>query len=136
MNKVILIGRLGSDPELKHTQTGQACLTLRLATSERWKDKAGERQERTEWHTVTLWGPRAEPLHRLLTKGEMVCVEGSIRTRSWEKDGQKRYATEINATEVHLLGGRKDGGGQRPQRERRPADDMPDDIEGEDPIPF
>ncbi|GAB4202607.1 MAG: hypothetical protein OHK0013_16020 [Sandaracinaceae bacterium] len=113
LNKAMLIGNLGADPELKFTQGGQAVLRIRLATTERYQNKAGENQERTEWHTVVVWGKRAEALHKILHKGRTIYVEGRIQTRSWEdKDGGKRYATEINANEILLLGGRGGGGGE------------------------
>ncbi|HEX5659510.1 MAG TPA: single-stranded DNA-binding protein [Polyangiales bacterium] len=110
LNRAILVGNLGMDPELKFTQGGQAVLRIRLATSESYVNKAGERQERTEWHTVIVWGKRAEALNKILSKGRTIWVEGRIQTRSWEdKDGGKRYATEINANNIGLVGG---GGGR------------------------
>lgn len=107
LNRACLMGYLGQDPELKFTQGGQAVLKMRLATTESYPDKKGQRQERTEWHTVVLWGKRAEGLSKYLSKGSQIYVEGSIQTRSWEdkKDGGKRYATEINAQKVLLAGG-------------------------------
>jgi single-strand DNA-binding protein len=112
LNKVMLIGNLGADPELKFTQGGQSVLKMRLATTETFQNKAGERQERTEWHNVVLWGKRAEALHKFLHKGKTIYVEGRIQTRSYEdKDGVKKYATDINANDIILLGGRGEGGG-------------------------
>lgn len=112
LNRAILVGNLGMDPELKFTQGGQAVLRIRLATTESYMNKAGERQERTEWHTVVVWGKRAESLNKILSKGRTIWVEGRIQTRSWEdkKDGSKRYATEINAQNIGLVGS---GGGAR-----------------------
>ena len=113
LNKVILVGNLGMDPELKFTQGGQAILRMRLATSESFLNKARERQERTEWHTVIVWGNRAEALNKILSKGRSICVEGRIQTRQWEdKDGNKRSTTEIVAQNIVLLGGggRREGG--------------------------
>ncbi len=111
LNRAILVGNLGMDPELKFTQGGQAVLRIRLATTESYPGKTGERQERTEWHTVTVWGKRAEALNKILSKGRTIWVEGRIQTRSWEdKDGNKRYSTEINAQNIGLMGG---GGGPR-----------------------
>lgn len=111
LNKVMLIGNLGADPELKYTQGGQSVLKMRLATTEKFQNKAGEQQERTEWHNVVLWGKRAEALHKFLHKGKTIYVEGRIQTRSYEdKDGVKKYATDINANDIILLGGRSDGG--------------------------
>ncbi len=129
LNKVMLLGNLGADPELKMTQGGQAVLKLRLATTETYLDKNQTRQERTEWHSVTLWGKRGEALAKFLTKGERIFVEGSLRTSSYEKDGEKRYRTEINANNIILAGrGRGEGagageggGGGGGGYERRPA---------------
>ena len=104
MNKVLLLGNLGDDPELRHFETG-AKLRFRLATSESWRDKkTGELKERTDWHTITLWGKRAEALARILTKGSRVMIEGRLETRSFEADGAKRYITEVNASELYFAG--------------------------------
>src|SRR3954447_11972717 len=116
LNKVMLLGNLGADPELKMTQGGQAVLKLRLATTETYLDKNQTRQERTEWHSVTMWGKRGEALSKFLTKGERIFVEGSLRTSSYEKNGEKRYSTEVNATNIILTGrgersGAETGGG-------------------------
>jgi single-strand DNA-binding protein len=113
LNKAILVGNLGMDPELKFTQGGQAVLRIRLATTDSFLNKSGERQERTEWHTVVVWGKRAESLNKILSKGRTIWVEGRIQTRSWEdkKDGGKRYATEINASNIGLVGGGGGGAG-------------------------
>jgi len=114
LNRAILVGNLGVDPELKFTQGGQAVLRIRLATSESFLNRTGERQERTDWHTVVVWGKRAEALNKILSKGRTIWVEGRIQTRSWEdKDGGKRYSTEINATNIGLVGGGGGGGGPR-----------------------
>jgi len=112
MNKVILIGNLGADPELKETSAGSV-LKLRVATSEKFLDKSGAKKERTEWHSVTLWGKRADALARFLTKGTKLAVEGSIRTSTYDKDGEKRYRTEISATDIELLGGGEKKGAPR-----------------------
>jgi single-strand DNA-binding protein len=105
VNKVILVGNLGADPELRYTPSGAAVCELRLATNETWTGKDGQRQERTEWHRIVVWGKRAEPVAKYLDKGRQVYVEGRIRTRSWEdKDGVKRYTTEIIANDVQFLG--------------------------------
>lgn len=111
LNKVILIGQLGADPELKYTQGNQAVLRLRLATSESWMPKeGGERQQRTEWHNVVVWGRRAEALNKIMNKGRQIYVEGRIQSRQWEdQQGQKRNATDIVANEILLLGGRREG---------------------------
>jgi single-strand DNA-binding protein len=114
VNKVILVGNLGRDAELRYTAGGAAVATLNLATTEVWNDKGGQRQEKTEWHRVVLWGKQAETLTEYLTKGKQVYVEGRIQTRQWEdKDGQKRYTTEVKGDRVVLLSGGGGGGGGR-----------------------
>jgi len=110
VNKVILIGNLGADPELRYTPSGAAVCELRLATNESWTDRSGKKHERTEWHRVVVWGKRAEVVEKYLSKGRQVYVEGRIRTRSWEdKEGNKRYTTEIIADNVQFLGGKGKG---------------------------
>ena len=114
MNKVLLLGNLGADPELRATSGGQSVLKLRMATAESYLDRNRNRQERTEWHSVVVWGKRAEALSRILTKGSRIFVEGGIRSSSYDdKDGNKRYKTEIVASNILLCGGRggrSDGG--------------------------
>lgn len=105
-NRVTLFGNLGGDPELRRLQSGKALLRMRLATNTSWLNKEGVREERTEWHTVLVWGGRAEGLARILKRGSFVLVEGTLRTHSYEKDGEKRYATEVHADDV-ILGGRR-----------------------------
>jgi single-strand DNA-binding protein len=109
LNKVMLLGNLGADPELRVTAGGQAILKLRVATTETYLDKNNTRQERTEWHSVTLWGKRGEALSKFLSKGERIFVEGGLRTSSYEKDGEKRYRTEVVASNI-ILAGRGKGG--------------------------
>jgi single-strand DNA-binding protein len=124
VNKVTLVGYLGRDAEVRHTASGEMVCTLNLATSESWKDKAGEKQERTEWHRVVLWGRLAESLSSYLTKGKLVYVDGSIQTRSYEKEGQKHYATDIRCTAIRLLGGaatQGDDSARRTDRSERPT---------------
>ena len=135
INKVILLGNVGLDPELKFGANGSAVLRLRLATSDRWKDKqSGEQKEATEWHTVVFFGPRAEGLAKHITKGSGAYIEGSLRTRSWEKDGVKRYTTEVIGREFRFLGGgQRDGGQQQSKPAEQPADGG--DF-GDDDIPF
>ncbi len=112
VNKVILVGNLGNDPELRNTPGGAAVCEFRLATNESWTDKGGQRQDRTEWHRIVVWGKRAEICSKYLGKGRQVFIEGRLRTRSWEdKDGNKRYTTEIVANDVQFLGGGAGGGG-------------------------
>jgi single-strand DNA-binding protein len=110
VNKVILVGNLGRDAELRYTPGGAAVATLNMATTETWNDKSGQKQEKTEWHRVVFWGKVAESLTEYLTKGKQVYVEGRLETRQWnDKDGNKRYTTEIKGDKIVLLG----GGGQR-----------------------
>jgi single-strand DNA-binding protein len=111
VNKVILVGNLGRDAELRYTPGGAAVATLNLATTEVWNDRQNQRQEKTEWHRVVLWGKPAESLQEYLTKGKQIYVEGRLQTRQWDdKDGNKRYTTEIKADRVTLLGGAGGGG--------------------------
>jgi single-strand DNA-binding protein len=106
INKVILVGNLGQDPELKYTPGGAAVCNFSVATSETWVDKSGQKQDKTEWHRVVVWGKMAELCKQYLAKGRQAYIEGKLQTRSWEdKDGQKRYTTEINAVTVQFLGG-------------------------------
>ena len=122
VNKVILVGNLGRDAELRYTPGGAAVATLNMATTEVWNDKAGQRQEKTEWHRVVLWGKPAESLTEYLTKGKQIYVEGRLQTRQWDdKDGNKRYTTEIRGDRVVLLGG---GGGRGARRSDRGGDGM------------
>src|SRR6186713_2539990 len=112
LNRVLLLGNLGADPELRMTNGGQAVLKMRLATSETYLDRNRQRQERTEWHNVVVWGKRAEALGKFLTKGSRLFVEGGLRTSSYEdKDGNKRYRTEVVAANIILSGGGGGGGG-------------------------
>jgi single-strand DNA-binding protein len=103
VNKVIIIGRLGADPEMKAVGQGQTVTRLSVATSENWTDKSGQKQERTEWHRINVWGKQAENCGKYLSKGSQVYVEGRLQTRSWEDNGQKKYSTEIVATTVQFL---------------------------------
>lgn len=105
VNKAILIGNLGKDPEFKYTPGGQPVATFSLATTERWTDKNGQRQDRTEWHNIVAWGRTAELANQYLKKGRTVYIEGRISTRSWDdKDGNKKYRTEIVVTQLQFLG--------------------------------
>ena len=106
VNKVIIVGNLGRDPEVRFTPSGRAVARFSVATTERWVDPQGQRQERTEWHNVVVWGKQAETCGQYLSKGRQVYVEGSLRTRSYDdRDGNKRYVTEIVARDVRFLGG-------------------------------
>lgn len=113
LNRVMLLGNLGADPELRFTQGGQAVLNMRLATTESYLDRDKVRKERTDWHNVVVWGKRGEALAKILTKGSSVFIEGSLRTSSYDdRDGNKRYKTEINAINILITGGRGRGGGE------------------------
>src|SRR3990167_2357951 len=113
VNKAILGGRLGADPEIRFTGTGRAVANFRIATDSVWKDRDGNRQKTTEWHNIVVWGQQAETCAKYLTKGREVYVEGEIRTRNYEgKDGVKRYVTEIIAQQVRFLGGAAARGGR------------------------
>ena len=125
VNRVILIGRLGRDPELKFTPAGKAVTNFTMATSETWKDDSGERQERTEWHRIVIWGKLAEVAAKYLTKGAQVYIEGKLQTREWtDKDGQKKYTTEIVASSLVMLSGKGEGGTnpEKPESSGGPAD--------------
>jgi single-strand DNA-binding protein len=142
-NKVILVGNLGRDAELRYTPGGAAVATLNLATTEVWNDKGGQRQEKTEWHRIVLWGKQAESLQEYLTKGKQIYVEGRLQTRQWDdKDGNKRYTTEIKADRITLLGG-GGGGGRGASMDRGGAamshsggDEPPMEPITDDDIPF
>lgn len=111
VNKVILIGRLGKDPETRYMPNGEAVTNAALATSENWKDKSGEKQEKTEWHNLVFYRRLAEIAGEYLKKGSQVYIEGKLQTRKWEKDGVTRYTTEIIVSEMSMLGGKSSGGG-------------------------
>jgi single-strand DNA-binding protein len=149
INKVILVGNLGADPETRYTTSGSAITSIRIATSEQWKDKqTGETQERTEWHRVKFFGRLAEIAGEYLKKGRQVYVEGSLRTDKYtDKEGIERWSTDIIANEMQMLGGPGggEGGGsgsrerpaQRPQaQESRGASNAPQDFPDDDDLPF
>lgn len=141
----MLLGNLGAEPELRVTAGGQAILKIRLATNESYLDRNNVRQERVEWHRITVWGRRAEALGKILEKGAKIFVEGRLQTSSYEKNGEKRYSTEVVATDIKLCGRAGDGegrgggstsssqgGGARAPKPNEPVDDLPPD----DDIPF
>jgi single-strand DNA-binding protein len=152
VNKVIIVGNLGADPETRYTPGGDAVTSIRIATTDKWKDKAsGEMKEQTEWHRVSFWGRLAEVAGEYLKKGSQVYVEGQLRTRKYDKDGQTHYSTEIRGDVMQMLGRREGGGAPREEMggerggeraaskpagagkpaEKKPAgkfDDMEDDI--------
>ena len=115
VNKIILVGRLGKDPETRFTSSGQQVTNFSMATDETWKDKAsGEKRQKTEWHRITVWGKLAEIVQKYCTKGMLVFIEGSLSTRKWDdKDGITRYSTDITAKELRML-----GGGSRPTEDQ------------------
>ncbi len=141
VNKVILVGNLGANPEMRFTQGGQAVANLRLATTERWTDRNGQKQETTEWHRVVVFGKQAEIVGQYLTKGRQVYIEGRIQTRQWQdQQGQKRFTTEIVAQRVQMLGGRQDRAPDEMGAATVPPDEsnVPPDFGGgpDDDIPF
>lgn len=122
VNKAILIGNLGKDPEVRYMPSGEAIANITLATTDTWKDKSGEKQERTEWHRVSFFGRQAEVVGEYLKKGSQIYVEGRIQTRKWQdKEGQDRYTTEIVADRMQMLGSKSSGGGSFEVVENRPA---------------
>lgn len=139
LNKAMIIGRLGADPEVRYTQSNTAVATMNVATSEKYKDKNGELQENTEWHRVVAWGRTAEICQQYLKKGSLVYFEGPINTREWEdKEGQKRYTTEIKALQMQMLdskgGGGSNGKGKKAEATSVQIDDSFDDMD--DDLPF
>lgn len=131
MNKWIGMGNLGADPELRMTSGGNACLKFNLATTEKWNDKqSGQKQERTEWHRCVMWGPRAEGLAKYLSKGSKVLVEGRIHYDSYDKDGIKRYTTDIVVSDLEFAGDSKSGEAPKRIEPEKPKE------EDFDPIPF
>jgi single-strand DNA-binding protein len=152
INKATLLGHVGRDPEIRNMSNGDAVATVSLATTEKWKDKNGERQEKTEWHRLVFFGKLADIVEKYVHKGSLIYVEGKLTTRKWEKDGVDRYTTEINCNEMKLLNkvdgdndsrreeSRREEPRQRreePRRESRPAAKRNDDFEDfDDSIPF
>jgi len=122
VNKAILVGNLGKDPEVRYMPSGEAIANITLATTDTWKDKSGEKQERTEWHRVSFFGRQAEVVGEYLKKGSQIYVEGRIQTRKWQdKEGQDRYTTEIVADRMQMLGGKSSGSGSFEVVENKPA---------------
>jgi single-strand DNA-binding protein len=139
VNKVILVGNLGRDPEVRFTANGKAVARFSVATSEMWNDTEGTRQERTEWHNVVVWGKQAESCGQYLQKGRQVYIEGSIRNRQYDdKDGNKKYITEVNAQRVQFLGGGGGGGGggARGAAPRESQNEPPPPPADDEDIPF
>jgi single-strand DNA-binding protein len=144
VNKAILVGRLGRDPETRYTSAGQAVCNFTLATDESFKDRAGERQKRTEWHRIVVWGKQAEIAQQYLHKGSLLYVEGRIQSRQWDdREGQKRTTVEIVANNFRMLGGRGDAGGagapasaNEPEGHAPAPDDMHGSEVSDEDIPF
>ena len=141
INKVIIVGNLGQDPEIKYTAGGAAVTTLNIATSDSWKDKdSGMDQERTEWHRVVLWRRLAEVAGEYLKKGSKVYIEGQLQTRKWEQEGQTRYTTEIIARDMQFLDSRGSSNNESTQKSSEMNDqsaaDVPDSAIDDDDIPF
>ena len=141
VNKVILIGNLGADPELRYTPSGRAVVNFNLATSRTWNNRDGEKQEETEWHRIVAWDKLAEICGEYLKKGAQTYVEGRLQTRSWEdKNGLKRYTTETVASEMRMLGSRQDAGSSGSSKSSEapspPPDNLPSTIEADDDLPF
>ena len=139
VNKVIIVGNLGADPESRFAPSGDAICNIRVATSEAWKDRqTGERKEATEWHRINFYGKLAEIAGQYLRKGSQVYIEGSLRTRKWtDKDGQEKYSTEIRADEMKMLGGKPEGQQQAaPQRQSPRKTQQPSEFDMDDSIPF
>ena len=137
INKVQLIGHLGAAPEIRYTPSGDAVANVSMATSEGWTDKAGERQERTEWHRLVLWKKLAEIAGQYLKKGSRVYIEGKLQTRTWEdKDGQKRSVAEIVVHDLVMLDGRQDGQQSGQVAQTAPQQQAPSSRDDDDEIPF
>jgi single-strand DNA-binding protein len=137
VNKVILVGNLGRDPEVRYTKDGRAVATINVATTEVWNDQNGQKQEATEWHRVVAWGKLAEIVKEYLTKGRQVYIEGRLRTRSWDdREGNKRYTTEIKADQMLMLGGRGDGASREAPVPPPPEDEREPFVASEEDVPF
>ena len=136
VNKVILIGNLGRDPEVRFTPSGQAVANFTVATNDSWTDKQGQKQERTEWHRIVVWGKLAELCGEYLSKGRQCFIEGRLQTREWtDKEGKKNYTTEVVAQTVQFLGGRGEGAGPRPRAQNGSHDYGPPPPGMEDGAP-
>ena len=149
LNRVSLIGSLGSDVELKHTPQGVAVASFSMATNEGYKDQSGQWQDKTEWHRIVLWRGMAETASKFLKKGSKIYLEGKLQTRNWDKDGQKHYTTEIVGSSMEFLGGRMDGQGGNSQQQgqqsqqvnyqnnqQQPVYDIPDTDFDSSELPF
>ncbi|MCY3933469.1 MAG: single-stranded DNA-binding protein [Acidobacteria bacterium] len=137
LNKVLLIGNIGRDPEIRSTNSGQTVANFSLATTRRWKDRDGNRQEQVEWHYIVCWGRQAEVAGQYLQRGRLLSVEGRLQTRSWDdrETGQKRYRTEVVCENFQMLG-KSDSAGGRNERSRQYEDPPYNPDDGDDDIPF
>ena len=145
VNKVILVGRLGKDPEVRHLESGAAVANFPIATSETYKDKQGNKQETTEWHSIVLWRGLAEIAEKYLTKGNLVYIEGKLKTRNWQdKDGNTRYTTEVVGDNMTMLGSKNDGDNSSPSanqesgsnKSNQPAEKVELEEDESDDLPF
>lgn len=137
VNKVILVGRLGKDPEVRHLENGATVANFSMATSETYKDRqTGERREQTEWHNVVLWRGLAEVAEKYVKKGDMIYVEGKLKTRSWEKDGVTRYTTEVVGDNMTMLGSKSDSSSSGSDYQAPSVQDAPADDAATDDLPF
>ncbi len=133
VNRVILLGNLGSDPEVRFTPSGQPVANFRIATNESWTDKSGQKQDRTEWHRIVVWGKTAELCGQYLKKGRQCFIEGRLQTREWtDKEGKKNWTTEVVANNVQFLGGKGEGGGGRPSDDAGGGGGSPGPSGGDD----
>ena len=134
INKVIIVGRTGKDPEVQHLDSGTAVAKITVATNEVFKNKQGEKVENTEWHNVVLWRGLAEVVEKYVKKGDLIYIEGKLKTRTWDdKNGSKHYTTEIIADTMQMLGGKKS---DRPEAPPLTEDDIPANIPEDDDLPF
>jgi single-strand DNA-binding protein len=137
VNKAILIGNLGRDPEIRYTPSGQAVASFTLATSEKWRDKEGQMQERTDWHNIVCWGRQAELANQYLKKGRPVYIEGRIQNRSYDdKEGNKKYISEVVAQRLQFLGGRPDDAGSAGGSHQETPEMPPETVNEDDDLPF
>ena len=137
LNRCEFIGRLGADPEVRHTQSGSTVVNFRLAASERYKDKSGEKQERTEWVSCVVWNKLAEICAEYLHKGSLVYVAGRMQTRKWQdQSGQDRYSTEVVLSEMTMLGGKSDGGSSPAPRQQQTPAAAPPAFDDDEDMPF
>lgn len=136
VNRVCVLGNVGKQPDIRHTPSGTAMASFSIACNEKFKDKGGEWQERTEWVNIKAWSKLAEVVEKYVDKGKQIYVEGRLNTESWEKDGQKHYKTVVVASDIVLLGGKGDGGGRAEQEEGGGFESAPQQQEDNSGVPF